>query len=175
MARAEPVRHTRAGERRHQIPAKRSHRRLDSRPAREVEEVGLEELLALAEGNDLALEGRPEGQDERDRPVGAGEMAGDGVTAEARPLGEGHLGRGDRGDPDQPKPGGGRRELSGACRHRARRVPDRRRSVVAPAVAREPEDGPGIDGEPFGPPGHDAVGPELHGAHVSVDRVPAVP
>ena len=60
VAGAEPVRHAGPRERRHQVLPERPHRRFDAGPAREVEEVGLEELLALAEGDDLGLERRAE-------------------------------------------------------------------------------------------------------------------
>ena len=107
VAGAEPVRHARSREGHDQVPPERPHRRLDSRPPREIEEVGLEELLSLAEGDHLGLERRAERQDERDRAPGAGEMARDRVARESRPPGEGDAGRGDHGDAEQAEPGGG--------------------------------------------------------------------
>ena len=118
VAGAQPVGDARPRERGDQVPPERPHRRLDPSPSREVEEVGLEELLALAEGDDFGLERRAERQDERDRAPGAGEMARDRVAGEGRAQPEGDPSRAVRGDMEQPEPGGGLDQLARAAPRR---------------------------------------------------------
>jgi hypothetical protein len=128
-----------------QVEPQRADRTLDRRPAGRVEEIGLQELPPVGERRHLRLQPRAEREGEGDRQRAVGEQPADRPARERDSLGQhGPPGpgglhahgdqRGDRVD-----------QRARPCRHPARRLPDRRRHLVAAAVARQPQHGPAIE------------------------------